>query len=106
MMDCGVAGVTTTTKGLKVKAELDSGAYPCGIKVSKAEIEKLQLKHAKTLGDRNYIMTPTQRPKRSSSFRTSPELQEEGLGGRQRMGCSLFVWIPTVRPTSPTNGAG
>ncbi len=32
---------TTTAKGLKVKAELDTGSYPCGIKVTKAEVQRL-----------------------------------------------------------------
>ena len=54
---------TTTAKGLKVKAELDTGSYPCGIKVSKAEVERLQLQHAKTLGNWNYTITPSQRSK-------------------------------------------
>ena len=50
---------TTTAKGLKVKAELDTGSYPCGIKVSKAELEQLELQHAKTLGNWNYTIKPT-----------------------------------------------
>ena len=54
---------TTTAKGLKVKAGLDTGVYPCGIKVSKAEFEKVQVKHAKFLGDWNYTIRPTQRTK-------------------------------------------
>ena len=50
---------TTTAKGLKVKAELDTSSYPCGTKVSKAEVERLRLQHAKTLGDWNYTIRPT-----------------------------------------------
>jgi hypothetical protein len=42
---------TTTAKGLKVKAELDTSSNPCGTKVSKAEVGRLRLQHAKTLGD-------------------------------------------------------
>ena len=37
-----IAG-TTTTKGLKVHAELDTGAYPTGVKVSDQQMAQLHL---------------------------------------------------------------
>jgi hypothetical protein len=54
---------TTTAKGLKVKAELDTSSYPCGTKVSKAEVKRLQLQHAKILGNWNYTIRPTRTSK-------------------------------------------
>ena len=54
---------TTTAKGLKVKAELDTSSYPCGTKVSKAEVERLRLQRAKILGDWNYTIRTTRTSK-------------------------------------------
>jgi Rhodopirellula transposase DDE domain/Glycosyl transferases group 1 len=42
---------TTTARGLKVKAVLDTSSYPCGTKVSKTEAERLRLQPATILGD-------------------------------------------------------
>jgi hypothetical protein len=52
---------TTTTKGLKVKAELDVGTYPSGIKVSDRELEELQIHPAEVHGDWNYTISPTKK---------------------------------------------
>jgi hypothetical protein len=72
---------TTTAKGLKVKAELYTGSYPCGIKVTKAEVQRLKLQHAKTVGDWNYTITPSRLSKWSSYFRTGPK-KGDGTGKR------------------------
>lgn len=50
---------TTTTKGLKVKAALDTAAYPTGIKVDDETMAGLQLKPARFHGEWNYKIQPT-----------------------------------------------
>jgi len=50
---------TTTTKGLKIQAELDTGKYPIGIKVSKKQLATLNLKRHEFHGDWNYEIKPT-----------------------------------------------
>ncbi len=47
---------TTTATGLKVHAELDTGAYPAGVKVSKAELEALPLARHDWHGEWNYTL--------------------------------------------------
>jgi hypothetical protein len=54
---------TTTKTGLKIYAELDSGRYPIGIKVSNAELAALNLKRADFHGDWNYTLLPTRKRK-------------------------------------------
>jgi Rhodopirellula transposase DDE domain len=54
---------TTTKTGLKIYAELDSGRYPTGIKVSDAELAALNLKRADFHGDWNYTLLPTRKRK-------------------------------------------
>ena len=49
---------TTTKAGLKIRAELDRGNYPVGIKISDAELSGLNLKLAKFHGDWNYTLLP------------------------------------------------
>src|SRR5206468_3833731 len=49
---------TTTATGLKVHAELDTGAYPAGVKVSKAELEALPLARHDWHGEWNYTLHP------------------------------------------------
>jgi Rhodopirellula transposase DDE domain len=50
---------TTTQAGLKIRAELDRGKYPIGIKISDAELASLNLKLDKFYGDWNYSVLPT-----------------------------------------------
>ena len=50
---------TTTAAGLRIRAELDSGSYPTGIKVSDEELSSLKIKRAKFHGDWNYALLPT-----------------------------------------------
>ena len=54
---------TTTQAGLKIRAELDRGKYPTGIKITDAELASLNLKPAHFHGDWNYAVLP----KRSKS---------------------------------------
>ena len=52
-----IAG-TKTSKGLRVRAGLDSGKYPLGQKVSDAEMAALQLKAGAFHGEWNYALEP------------------------------------------------
>ena len=49
---------TTTQAGLKIRAELDRGSYPIGIKITDAELSELNLRLAKFHGDWNYTLLP------------------------------------------------
>jgi hypothetical protein len=51
-------GTTTTRTGLKVQADLDTAAYPTGIKVPDAELAAVQLEPAAFHGDWNYAIAP------------------------------------------------
>src|SRR6478752_5769035 len=51
-------GATTTEKGLRIRAELDTGSYPNGIKVSDEEMEALALERADFHGEWNYLIKP------------------------------------------------
>jgi transposase len=51
-------GSTTTQTGLTVRAELDTGTYPTGIKVSNAELDAVCLAPATFHGDWNYTIVP------------------------------------------------
>ena len=49
---------TTTTKGLKVHAEVDDGVYPAGTKIDDRELAGVRLKRDKFHGDWNYEIHP------------------------------------------------
>lgn len=49
---------TTTRKGLKIAAELDHNRYPAGIKVSKKQMQEVNLQRAEFHGDWNYAILP------------------------------------------------
>ena len=49
---------TTTTKGLKVAAELDANKYPLGVSVTKAVLASLQLERQSFHGEWNYTLRP------------------------------------------------
>lgn len=51
-------GATTTKKGLKVRAELDSKLYQKGIKVSDQEFKKIRIARDDFHGEWNYAITP------------------------------------------------
>ena len=48
----------TTTKGLRVRAALDTDAYPTGVKVEDATMATLHLIPDKFHGDWNYTIAP------------------------------------------------
>ena len=49
---------TTTREGLKIRAELDRGTYPTGIRITDAELASLNLKPANFHGEWNYAVLP------------------------------------------------
>jgi transposase len=49
---------TTTQAGLRIEAALDRHAYPAGVKVSDAEVKRVNLKPARFHGDWNYTVRP------------------------------------------------
>lgn len=51
---------TTTRKGLKVKAELDDGLYPKGIKISDEELEAVRIFREDFHGEWNYSILPAE----------------------------------------------
>jgi hypothetical protein len=51
-------GATTTTKGLRIRAERDDGYYETGVKVSDKELAALPLTRHDFHGDWNYTLTP------------------------------------------------
>ena len=53
---------TTTTTGLKVRAQLDQGYYPTGIKVTDKQLAAVPLRRHDFHGDWNYTISPTARP--------------------------------------------
>ena len=54
---------TTTQQGLTMKATLDTGRYPIGIKVTDQEFEQVKLKQSKFHGEWNYTIMPMLSPK-------------------------------------------
>jgi len=52
-------GATTTTKGLRIKAERDTEWYPTGVKTSDAELAALPLTRHDWHGDWNYTLSPS-----------------------------------------------
>lgn len=52
---------TTTRAGLKVRAELDTGTYDTGVKITDAEIDALAMSRHRFHGDWNYTLCPTER---------------------------------------------
>src|SRR6266545_1124557 len=51
-------GSTTTRTGLAIRATLDTGAYPTGIKVTDAELAAVRLEPAEFHGEWNYTISP------------------------------------------------
>ena len=51
-------GATTTTTGLQVRAELDTGLYPTKVKVSDAELATVRLSTHAFHGEWNYTISP------------------------------------------------
>lgn len=51
-------GTTTTKTGLAITAELDTTAYPKGVKIADEELEKVNLNKASFHGEWNYMIAP------------------------------------------------
>jgi hypothetical protein len=51
-------GATTTRSGLRVRAELDHGAYPLGVRVSDKQLAAVPLKRHDWHGEWNYTVPP------------------------------------------------
>lgn len=51
-------GSTRTDKGLRIQAEIDTGTYPKGIKVTNAELDKVNLTRDAFHGEWNYAIAP------------------------------------------------
>jgi Rhodopirellula transposase DDE domain len=66
---------TTTTKGLRVRAALDTDEYPTGIKVDDATMAALHLTPDKFHGDWNYAITPSE----SNPIRKQPRKLRQKL---------------------------
>jgi hypothetical protein len=49
---------TTTKTGLRVRAEVDPGKYPKGVKVSNKEVAAIRLERDKFHGEWNYTILP------------------------------------------------
>lgn len=52
-------GNTTTTKGLKVKAQMDFRKYSTGVVVAKEDFNKIAIKKQSFRGEWNYVISPT-----------------------------------------------
>jgi len=52
---------TTTTTGLQVRAELDTGTYPVGQQVSEQEIAEVNISHDSFHGEWNYTISPREK---------------------------------------------
>ena len=52
---------TTTGKGLSIKAELDEGSYPTGVKVSDEELARVRIRRSPFHGDWNYVILPNRK---------------------------------------------
>lgn len=57
---------TRTRAGLRIGAELDTGAYPLGIAISKAQLNALPIEAHQQCGAWNYTMLPTRRTQADS----------------------------------------
>ena len=51
-------GATTTRKGLKVRAELDAGSYPTGIKITNKQLASVAITPQAFHGEWNYTIVP------------------------------------------------
>ncbi len=49
---------TTTDAGLKVQAEIDTNAYPAGVKVTDAEMDEINIRRHDFHGEWNYTISP------------------------------------------------
>lgn len=54
---------TSSEEGLRIQAELDTGSYPRGIKVSDAELAAVNIEPEAFHGDWNYRIIPSRNKK-------------------------------------------
>jgi hypothetical protein len=52
---------TSTRAGLKIQAEIDSGHYPTGVKISDAQLAEVNMQRAHFHGEWNYKILPTRK---------------------------------------------
>ena len=57
-------GATTTNTGLTVTADLDTGTYPTGIKITNEDVDALPITRDDFHGDWNYTVRPHQPTRR------------------------------------------
>ncbi|MFI0041279.1 MULTISPECIES: ISAzo13 family transposase [Streptomyces] len=81
---------TTTRTGLKVHAELDTGTYDTGVKVTDAEIDTLPMHRHRFHGDWNYTLHP--QPCDTTSAVKSPR----SAGGPSRQPCTGCLRTPEL----------
>ena len=55
-------GSTTTPSGLRVEAQLDTGAYPTKVQVSDEQMAQVQLRRHRFHGEWNYSIRPGATP--------------------------------------------
>jgi transposase len=65
---------TTTSKGLRVRAALDTGTYPTGIKIDDAALAAVRLSRDKFHGDWNYSIAPASTTPRRQPKALRPKL--------------------------------
>jgi transposase len=51
-------GATTTRRGLRVRSEIDHGTYPAGVKITDAQMSRINLERHGFHGDWNYTIHP------------------------------------------------
>ena len=54
----GLIGSATTAKGLKVRAALDTSTYPTGVKVTKSEMDAVNIARDELHGEWNCTISP------------------------------------------------
>ena len=59
IVEGGSVAATTTRKGLRVRAELDGGHYPKGIKVTDEELKTVHIVREDFHGEWNYSILPS-----------------------------------------------
>ena len=64
---------TTTSKGLKVSAQLDTAKYPLGVRATKHTIEALALERASFHGEWNYTLRPRSKAQQLAAAAQPPE---------------------------------
>jgi len=71
---------TRTRTGLRVEAELDTGSYPTGVAVSKAQLQALPIERHSRHGDWNYTVRPAVAdPAGDTLARIGPSARAEAL---------------------------